>query len=707
MCDNIQAVSYKRCLPTFEGSPDDTLGYIDLQYNPQAFKLPHSSSQSKFNSLPNIKSRRRSHYISTLENSFYPKSEKLNNLTMEVTPKDTENKTVEPTKDEDTESKTSESTTVVISTSDSVCSDSPRGVTNEAFEDDEEVDSSCKKGHRRSPSTSNIKDEKTCDVSYSSAGSSAIEIPIPMTKEDLKAKELAPEYQLVMPDTQLRKGWRGEKLYFAKGNSDPRADGHVRRFCWWMVCLVLLAGAITVAGLIGVGVIKLPLHLENERIHSYHSGEEPGPGPRLGQVRDQDAPPGISSIDTIVLYDYHEEELPEPEPQPVMTTDRTEYPTQTTEAEIETQTTSETTTHKVSQRTHAAEHSNTRQQEFSTASTETEQEKITIQTDQTITQTDQAITQTEQAVTQTEQAITQTEPAITQTEQAIIEKEQAFTRTEQAITQTEEVSNLSEQVSTQTEETVETTTITKEESSQTKPAMPEWEITPVETTQILDDQSTETSIENKQTTTVSDIEITTQEKQVATEQEVTFITTQTKTLDFVTPGYEEEQEEDLVEGSGETTDAVDELGSGNIKTNEKLKTISVEGLLKEDLEASGDVPETEDEEQMELNTDYILTRDLNEDNADKEMELVITLPQLLTGSFRDIIEGDGQDGSGDNSFELNQPPESDGESFENGEDVFRALLDLILPKKSEKAEDNIETEEDVSLGELIKHIGSQ
>merc|ERR1712013_348951 len=66
---------------------------------------------------------------------------------------------------------------------------------------------------------------------------------IPVTKEDLKAKEPAPEYQLVMPDTQLRKGWRGEKLYFAKGNSDPRADGHVRRFCWWMVCLVLLAGA--------------------------------------------------------------------------------------------------------------------------------------------------------------------------------------------------------------------------------------------------------------------------------------------------------------------------------------------------------------------------------------------------------------------------------------------------------------------------------
>jgi len=645
---------------------------------------------------------------------------------MEVTPKDSENITVEPTKDEDTESKTSESTTVVISTSDSVCSDSPRGVTNEAFEDDEEVDNSCKKGHRRSPSTtSNIKDEKTCDVSYSSAGSSAIEIPIPMTKEDLKAKELAPEYQLVMPDTQLRKGWRGEKLYFAKGNSDPRADGHVRRFCWWMVCLVLLAGAITVAGLIGVGVIKLPLHLENERIHSYHSGEETGPGPRLGQVRDQDAPPGLSSIDTIVLYDYNtrnnDEDSSEPEPQPAMTTGRRDYPTQRTEVDIEVgteQATSETTakdaqsTYTPRQTSTQTEQFNTQQQQLNTISTETEQEKITTKADQTITQTEQAIAQTEEAITRTEQGITQTEQGITQTEQAITQTEQAITQTEQAIRhkQVKDVSTEPEQVSTQTEETLQTTTITKEEPTETKTPRPEWRVAPEETTQILGDQSTETTTENKQTTPVSDIEITTQEKQVATEQEVTFTTTQTKTSDFVTPGYEDEQEEDLVEGSGETRDTEEELGSGegvDTKTNQNLKTISVEGLFKEDSEASGDVPEAEDEEKLELNTDYVLTRELDEDNEDKELELVITLPQLLTGGFRDIIDGDGQDGSGDNSFELNQPPESDGKSFENGEDVFKALLDLILPKKSEKVEKDIETEEDVSLGELIKHIGSQ
>merc|ERR1712060_317356 len=339
---------------------------------------------------------------------------------------------------------------------------------------------------------------------------------------------------------------------------------------------------------------------------------------------------------------------------------------------------------------------NTQQQQLSKVSTGTEKEKITTKAHQTETEQEKITTKVDHTITQTEEAITQTEQGIIQTEQGIIQ------------TQAEVVSTQPEQVSTQTEETEQTTTITKEEPTETKTDRPEWRVAPVETTQILGDQSTETTTENKQTTPVSDIEITTQEKQVATEQEVTFTTMQTKTTDFVTPGYEEEQEEDLVEGSGETTNAEEELGSGvDTKTNQKLKTISVEGLFKEDLEASGDVPEEEDEEQFELNTDYVLTRELDEENENKEMELVITLPQLLTGVFRDIIDGDRQDGSGDNSFELNQPPESDGESFENGEDVFKALLDLILPKKSEKVEKDIETEKDGSLGELIKHIGSQ
>merc|ERR1712130_1024317 len=241
--------------------------------------------------------------------------------------------------------------------------------------------------------------------------------------------------------------------------------------------------------------------------------------------------------------------------------------------------------------------------------------------------------------------------------------EQVSTQTEQAIVQKEEVNTQTEQSSTQTDETPHTT-ITKEISTQTKT-----EKAPVETTQILGDQSAETTTENKQTTSVPDIETTTEQKQGATEQGVTF-TTSTQTTVFVKT---ENEEGVLVEGSGEVA-------------------------------SSRDDTDLNDVEQLELNTDYVMTRELDEDNEDGEMELVITLPELLTGSFRDIIEGDEQDGSGDNSFELNQPPESTGKSFENGEDVFKALLDLILPKKSERVEGNSNNN---SLGELIKHIGSQ
>ena len=41
---------------------------------------------------------------------------------------------------------------------------------------------------------------------------------------------------------------RGEKLYLVF----PKArEEHLRRFVWWMICLILLAGAITIAALIG------------------------------------------------------------------------------------------------------------------------------------------------------------------------------------------------------------------------------------------------------------------------------------------------------------------------------------------------------------------------------------------------------------------------------------------------------------------------
>merc|ERR1711915_632589 len=100
--------------------------------------------------------------------------------------------------------------------------------------------------------------------------------------------------------------------------------------------------------------------------------------------------------------------------------------------------------------------------------------------------------------------------------------------------------------------------------------------------------------------------------------------------------------------------------------------------------------------------------------TESDTELVITLPNMLSGDFKNLLNSDSFDnldnGSGDDSIELNKPLESitNSEIYENGEDVFKALLDLILPKISETAEEVTVTEQsDSSLGGLIKHIGSQ
>lgn len=675
--ENIKSVSYKKCLPTFEGTPDDSLSYIDLQYNPQAFKLPHSSSQSKFNSLPNIKNRRRSNYISSLEGILYPKSDTLDNLTMDVKAEDTDTecKPIESNKDEDTESKTSESTTVVISTSDSVCSDSPRGVTNEAFEDDEEVDSSCKKGHRRSPSGSLDKDEKTCDVSYSSNGST-IEIPIELTKDGMKKAEMAQDYQYIVPESKLRKGWRGETLYFTKGNPDNRADRHFRRFCWWMVCLVLLAGAITVAALIGVGVIKLPLDTQNERIPDYNSGELNGP--RLGQVRNQDAPQETTTKSLIEMISP-----------PRMKDDKVLVPYVPEDTNLPNMNT-----------------------------VWTAQPAITTSTEQASTK---IITTTEKIETTSERAdsivISTTAETIQTTMPKQLSREQNMLPTREP----EQIRKTTAQASpTQTIAPVSITT------TQFKQTMDE-------------DQSTETpyiqtNIQFSKTTEIP--ETTTVPEELHTEPSIVISVPASKKSIVVIPEDFEGSTEELIEGSGSSETIIEDFGSG-IEINfdemevpkedfssaeDEPKTISVEELFKEEFATSGDFQADTNVEQLEVNTEFVMTRDsprdFPENKEEGEMELVITLPEMLSGSFLDIMSNDNQEnlenGSGDNSFELNQLPESVknfddvSEPFDNGEDVFKALLDLILPKLPQKEEENTITEDsDLSLGELIKHIGSQ
>jgi len=132
----------------------------------------------------------------------------------------------------DNVSKVSDTTTVVIH-------ESPRGIANEAFEDDEDTVDCKKQNIPESPSNSTCKDKT--NVSYSSSDST-----INMPEVDIDAairKKLESEQ---VRDGQLKKKWRGEKLYLAFPQRDQK---HMRRFCWWMIVLLLLAGAITVAAL--------------------------------------------------------------------------------------------------------------------------------------------------------------------------------------------------------------------------------------------------------------------------------------------------------------------------------------------------------------------------------------------------------------------------------------------------------------------------
>jgi len=179
--------------------------------------------------------------------------------------------------------------------------------------------------------------------------------------------------------------------------------------------------------------------------------------------------------------------------------------------------------------------------------------------------------------------------------------------------------------------------------------------------------------------------------------------------------------ESVAETSGEVEINFDEHGSGEEQFDEKLsneKIQSVVELFDEEGESSGDITERKNSNENEIDSEFFLTREtprkFPNTQTESDTELVITLPNMLSGDFKNLLNSDSFDnldnGSGDDSIELNKPLESitNSETYENGEDVFKALLDLILPKISETAEEVTATEQsDSSLGGLIKHIGSQ
>ena len=166
-------------MPKYEVWPSEDVDYINLQFDPAAFNFPHSESQSKFNSLPNIKSGRKSKYISAIEAITLPKCDAKENLALESPEKE---------KEADNLSKISDTTTVVIH-------ESPRGIANDAFEDDED-----KRCTTASPSQSN--------VSYSSSDSS-VKIPIPEISAATRRKQMESEgYQDSIIENKLNKKWR-------------------------------------------------------------------------------------------------------------------------------------------------------------------------------------------------------------------------------------------------------------------------------------------------------------------------------------------------------------------------------------------------------------------------------------------------------------------------------------------------------------------
>merc|ERR1711915_1025089 len=183
-----------------------------------------------------------------------------------------------------------------------------------------------------------------------------------------------------------------------------------------------------------------------------------------------------------------------------------------------------------------------------------------------------------------------------------------------------------------------------------------------------------------------------------TTTEDTFMETSTEQTKDTT--LKQRANESVAETSGEVEINFDEQGSGEEQFDEKLsneKIQSVVELFDEEGESSGDITERKNSNENEIDSEFFLTREtpriFPNTQTESDTELVITLPNMLSGDFKNLLNSDSFDnldnGSGDDSIELNKPLESitNSETYENGEDVFKALLDLILPKISETTEE--------------------
>merc|ERR1719341_1953167 len=94
-----------------------------------------------------------------------------------------------------------------------------------------------------------------------------------------------------MPVNEHKKSFRGEKLYVTK--TKDQGTKNCRKLSCWIFSLALLAGAITVAVLIGTGVIDTdPMKQikESRKLDTEITSKKLINTPKLLEVTDDDAP---------------------------------------------------------------------------------------------------------------------------------------------------------------------------------------------------------------------------------------------------------------------------------------------------------------------------------------------------------------------------------------------------------------------------------
>ena len=160
---------------------------------------------------------------------------------------------------------------------------------------------------------------------------------------------------------------------------------------------------------------------------------------------------------------------------------------------------------------------------------------------------------------------------------------------------------------------------------------------------------------------------------IATEKK-TPITTSTNTSN-------ENMKEDIdLDGSGISETKLDE-GSGT----DALQYQNLSNKADKNIETEEFLLENESDAPLEVNTQAAFEEDY--ENGSGEVELIITLPQL---------EGSGSDGG---VFEITRPRP---DSFSSGEDVFKALLDFLLPNKESES---LPEDDNISFKQVFNSIG--